>query len=224
MMRDKMIGVVGMALAAGLLSASSPALAEGGFLSIAPLVADVNSSPGKEMIVPRFTNYDTDGDGANNRLNFRYEVYNTATNTRAYSTQQKVALFPDAAVMCPVDDPYRYVDTDQEPIFVGNGNWMATAIKMTTECSTSTNWAEDTTTFVYMADVSGQTGTVRTLQFKHAELVGAELHDVDSDGSKELMLSMINEKATGGYMRIYAIELASGNVVMDKSYLVDQEK
>jgi hypothetical protein len=223
-MRDKMAGALGMALVAGLLSASSPALADGAFLSIAPLVADVNDSPGLETVAPRFTRIDTDADGAANRLVFRYDIYNIATHTKSYSTKQKTALYPDAASMCPIGVPNRYVDADQEPVFIRDGKWVATAVKMNIECPSNEGWEEDVNTFIYIADVSGPTGTVRSLLFKHAELVGAELHDVNGDGTKDLMLSMIKEKAAGAYLRIYAMELSSGNVLMDESYLADLEK
>jgi hypothetical protein len=205
----------GMMATIGLLSVASAAANT--FISSAPFIGDVTTvSPGAEVIIPLFIDKDADGDGLTDRVLIRYDIYQNNSTIKLYSSDRKTALYPASPCTNP---PWQ--DTEFEPMFVRSGKWMITGMVMEMGCYSQENgdlYAENT--FIYMADVSIPGGEVRSKLMKGTYLNGLDLLDYNDDGKDDLMVSTIIPKTNGENIRIYFMDIDSGEVLSDQTYVV----
>jgi hypothetical protein len=71
-----------------------------------------------------------------------------------------------------------------------------------------------------MADVSIPGGEVRSKLMKGAYLNGLDLMDYNNDGKEDLMVSTIISANNGENIRIYVMDIESGEVLSDLTYVV----
>jgi hypothetical protein len=101
---------------------------------------------------------------------------------------------------------------------------MITGLSVATDCWSEVDGERETrNTFLYIADVSVAGGEVRTLLFKNAELTGVDLVDIDGDGTQDLMATMTIYGETTQKLRIYGMDIESGNPITNRTYLVSQQ-
>ena len=217
-MRNKRKIIVAMMATLGLFSVSSRVMASD-FLTLAPLIADVNAtSAGAEFIIPHFVEKDTNADTLADKLLFRYDVFAYNSKNKLYSTASKATVFPAPSCAAP-----QWQNGDVDPIFVRSGKWMITGMNVATECWSETEGEQEkTNAFLYIADVSVAGGEVHTLLFKNLELSGVDLVDINGDTKPDLMATMMISGQTNENVRIYGVDLQSGSVITDQTYLISQ--
>jgi len=208
-----------MAATLGIFSVSSAVLAEE-FTEMAPIIGNVNlTSVGAEVIIPNFTNNDTNANGSADSLSFRYDIYQNNTNIKLYSTTQNTAPYVDPASLCT--NPI-WQNTEWNPKFIRSGKWMITGIRMSTSCGTNESGEKDIENiFVYVADVSKPLGAVRSIVLKGTHMIGMDLVDYNGDGKQDLMVTIEVRQPNGAAnVRVQVMNPMTLATISNKSYPV----
>jgi hypothetical protein len=210
-------------IAIGFVTISTTALADDAFISVKPLIADINgNNDGVEIVAPRFTLSDKDQNGVLDTMNIRYDVYPitpsptpTTVPPKLYSTAGKIGAFPAT----PCQDP-QWSEAYHEPIFARSGNWVATGNMMIAECGTLSGEQDIQNAFVYVADASQAADPARawTISIPNAILKSMEIIDYDQNGSNELMIMAIKESAGVVRGRIIIKNIETGDTISDVLY------
>jgi len=220
-MKNKSKVALGTLAIFSILSFSSLAGADDSFISMAPLIGEVNAgSPGVEFIMPHFIAVDANNDGVAEQMSFKNDISANNSKNKLYSSKKRTADYPDITPLCT--DPL-WAESYPNPIFVRSGKWMVTGVQMISECYSATEGDQDAeNAFIYIADVSAQGGTVKTVKMDGTSLIGLDLVDADGNGTEDLMISVIIEQETRDLARVYFMDLESQQVISNNLFNVSQ--
>jgi hypothetical protein len=171
----------------------------GSFINWQPLIKEVvATSPGIELIAPLFLFRDVDQDGVEDALFVSFTVWDLATNTKLFKTQQRGVNLP----ALPCTNPASF-DTDFDVKFTnetgGRSNVVVLFVMDCIETGTL-EFKEAIKTIVYSADVTKAPGAgadVAWLKAWNEDSIAFNNLDWDNDGQKEIILTLVVENTNG---------------------------
>lgn len=197
----------------------SPALADE-FMDFSSMIGDVNADGAVEMIVPYLKLTDTNSDGYQDQGSINFRILKNNSTTVLYSTTAQTANFP--AMTCT--NAYNH-DSWFAPRFMSYGKWRVVGSNMFMDCYNTNGDQEAVNTFIYVADVTKKDGVTRKLVYTNHELWSAQFYDYDSDGDKDFIFMMQDNRNTSGvYMRTVVKDLTTWSTLSDKSIFISNYK
>jgi hypothetical protein len=197
----------------------------GSFINWQPLLKDVvATNPGFESIAPFFIFKDRDQDGDEDELYINFHVWSTsaATPTKLFKTQQRGVLLPAPPCSSPIANS---VNSDFDVKFTNEtGGRSNVVVLFIIECTESGTFdlKEAIKTIVYSADVTKAPsgGGTSWLKAWNEDTLAFNNLDWDTDGSKEIILTLVVEDpATGNEdTRLIILQQSDGTVEYSARY------
>lgn len=189
-------------------------------------VGDVNTNfAGDEIILPYLLKRDFNGDGIWDRLSVRFDVYQTNSNTKLYSSAITASLFYDPATFC--NEPMNGQSYEQYEWGTQSGKWVAVAINLRANC-TSADYSYSTDSqklVVYIADVSESGQPTRKVTLANSYPKAVDFVDTNNDGIVDALMiaTSVSQNIPGiSKTRIYTMDLETGSVISNNKYVTSK--
>lgn len=195
-----LMGGISMACASAMASADA-------FLDLAPSLINSN------LVMPLFTNTDTDMDGNPDKLSMRFKVYTAGSTSRLVSTKPRTTAYPAApctsATSKTSEYSKRYAGLDGKA-----RRFMI--LDMVTTCTESGSGEEKAAHRAVLYSANTGTGASWIKTWNSWGVKGAGSVDWDSDGTQEVQLFLYK----GNSGRMLFVRMSDGTVEADNTYKI----